>query len=59
MIENREWTLEDYSAMLRRRARVILVPVVLVPLAGFLISFVFSSKYTSTSLILVEGQKVP
>ena len=59
MIENREWTLDDYSAMLRRRAMVILVPVLLAPLAAFLLSFVFPAKYTSTSLILVEGQKVP
>ena len=59
MIENREWTLDDYSAMLRRRAMVILVPVVLAPFMGFLLSFAFPAKYTSTSLILVEGQKVP
>ncbi|HEY1678901.1 MAG TPA: Wzz/FepE/Etk N-terminal domain-containing protein [Candidatus Sulfotelmatobacter sp.] len=59
MIENREWTLDDYLAMLRRRATVILVPVILAPLAGFLLSFAFPAKYTSTSLILVEGQKVP
>ncbi len=59
MIENREWTLDDYSAMLRRRAMVIVVPVVLAPFMGFLLSFAFPAKYTSTSLILVEGQKVP
>jgi uncharacterized protein involved in exopolysaccharide biosynthesis len=59
MIENREWTMDDYLAMLRRRAMVILVPVILAPLAGFLLSFAFPAKYTSTSLILIEGQKVP
>jgi polysaccharide chain length determinant protein (PEP-CTERM system associated) len=59
MIENRELTMDDYLAILRRRATLILIPVVLAPLAGFLISYAFTAKYTSKSLILVEGQKVP
>jgi polysaccharide chain length determinant protein (PEP-CTERM system associated) len=59
MIENRELTLDDYLAMLRRRLKVILIPVLLAPLGGFLISFAVSPKYTSQSLILVEEQKVP
>lgn len=59
MIENRELTLDDYIAMLRRRSKVILIPALLAPLAGFLISYAFPAKYTSQSLILVEGQKVP
>lgn len=59
MIENRELTMDDYLAMLRRRAKVILIPVLLAPLAGYMVSYVFSPKYTSQSQILVEGQKVP
>jgi polysaccharide chain length determinant protein (PEP-CTERM system associated) len=59
MIENRELTIEDYLAMLRRRLKVILIPVLLAPLAGFLISYAFAPKYTSQSLVLVQGQKVP
>jgi polysaccharide chain length determinant protein (PEP-CTERM system associated) len=59
MIENRELTMDDYLAMLRRRAKVILIPALLAPLAGFLVSYGFPAKYTSQSLILVEGQKVP
>src|SRR5438552_1635780 len=59
MIENRELSMDDYLAMLRRRLKVILIPALLAPLAGFLISFVFPPKYTSQSLILVEEQKVP
>jgi len=59
MIENRELTMDDYLAMLRRRLKVILIPALLAPLAGWLISFAFSAKYTSQSLVLVEGQKVP
>ena len=59
MIENRELTLDDYLAMLRRRMKIILIPALLAPLVGFLISYSFTAKYTSQSLVLVEGQKVP
>ena len=59
MIQNRELTMDDYLAMLRRRAKVILIPALLAPLVGFLISYAFPPKYTSKALILVEGQKVP
>src|SRR5579859_7737411 len=59
MIENRELTMDDYLAMLRRRAKVIVIPMLLAPLVGFLVSYVVPPKYTSKSLILVEGQKVP
>lgn len=59
MIENRELNLDDYLAMLRRRLKVIVIPVLLAPLAGFLISFAFPPRYTSQSLVLVEEQKVP
>src|SRR3989442_1067474 len=54
MIENRELNIDDYLAMLRRRLRVILIPALLAPLVGFLISFAFPPKYTSQSLMLVE-----
>ena len=41
MMENRELTMDDYLAMLRRRMKVILVPALLAPLAGFLVSYLF------------------
>jgi polysaccharide chain length determinant protein (PEP-CTERM system associated) len=59
MIDNRDLTLDDYLAVLRRRMKLILIPTLLAPLVGFLISYAFPAKYTSTSLVLVEGQKVP
>ena len=59
MIANRDLNMDDYLAMLSRRLKVILIPLLLAPLAGFLISFAFPPKYTSQSLILVETQKVP
>lgn len=59
MSENRELTMDDYLAMLRRRLKVILIPLLLAPLAGFLVSYVFPPKFTSLSTVLVEVQKVP
>lgn len=59
MIENRELTMDDYFAILRRRWKVLVIPMVLAPLVGFGISFAFSPKYTSQSTVLVEEQKVP
>ena len=59
MMENRELTMDDYLAMLRRRMKVILIPALLAPLAGFLVSYVFSAKYTSQSLVLVTPPKIP
>src|ERR1035437_6490297 len=59
MSENRELTMDDYLAMLRRRLKVILIPTLIAPIAGFMVSYAFSPKYTSQSTVLVEGQKVP
>jgi len=59
MIQNRELTMDDYLAMLRRRAKVILIPALIAPLVGFLVSYAFTPAYKSETTILVEGQKVP
>jgi uncharacterized protein involved in exopolysaccharide biosynthesis len=59
MADTRELTMDDYLAMVRRRLKVVIVPILIAPIAGFLVSYGFSPKYTSTSQVLVEGQKVP
>ncbi|MGA7909028.1 MAG: Wzz/FepE/Etk N-terminal domain-containing protein [Candidatus Sulfotelmatobacter sp.] len=59
MIGNRELTMDDYLAMLRRRAKVILIPALLAPLAGWLVSYGFPPKYTAQSQVLVLQQQVP
>jgi polysaccharide chain length determinant protein (PEP-CTERM system associated) len=59
MIENRDLSMDDYLAMLRRRVKILLIPALVAPLVGFGVSFVFPPKYTSQATILVEGQKVP
>ena len=59
MIENRELGINDYWAALVRRRKLILTPLLLAPLAGFLVSYAFPPKYASQSLVLVEVQSVP
>jgi len=59
MIQNRELTMDDYLAMLRRRLAAILLPALLVPVAAYFLSYAFTPRFTSQSLILVETQKVP
>jgi uncharacterized protein involved in exopolysaccharide biosynthesis len=59
MIANRELGMDDYLAIGRRRIVLVLVPVLIAPLVGFLISYALTPKYTSRSLLLVEGQVVP
>ncbi len=59
MIQGRDLTMDDYVGMLRRQAKKILIPALVAPLVGFAVSYAFSPRYTSTSTILVEGQKVP
>jgi uncharacterized protein involved in exopolysaccharide biosynthesis len=59
MITNRELAIEDYLAIARRRLTWVLIPALAAPLLGFLISFALTPKYTSRSLLQVEGQIVP
>jgi|SRR5579863_4541237 len=59
MIANRELSMEDYLAISRRRLIVVVIPALLAPLLAFLISFLFTPKYTSYSLLLVKPQVVP
>jgi polysaccharide chain length determinant protein (PEP-CTERM system associated) len=59
MLGNRELTIDDYLAILRRRRWPILIPALLGPLVAFSVSLGLHSQYTSGTLVLVEQQKVP
>jgi len=59
MTEDRQFSVTDHPAKLRRYLKVIVIPAVLGPLVGFLISYAFTAKYSSQSLILVETETVP
>jgi uncharacterized protein involved in exopolysaccharide biosynthesis len=56
---NRELSMDDYLAMLKRRMKVLLIPAVVAFVAGYVVSHAFPAKYTSQAIVLVEGQKVP
>jgi uncharacterized protein involved in exopolysaccharide biosynthesis len=59
MIVNRELGLDDYLAIARRRLGLVVAPLLMCALLGFLISFILTPKYTSRSLLLVEDQVLP
>jgi polysaccharide chain length determinant protein (PEP-CTERM system associated) len=59
MIGDRELSFEQYIDILKRRLGWIVIPVVVAPLLAYLGSLLIPNRYTSTTLVLVEQQKVP
>jgi polysaccharide chain length determinant protein (PEP-CTERM system associated) len=59
MLGHREMQLDDYLVMLRRRKWWILVPALIAPLLAYGFSLTLHNRYTSQTLVMVEGQKVP
>ena len=55
--ENRS-TLRDYLAVIRRRRRILLQAVVLVPLVAVLASLMQEPRYAASSLALVNRQSL-
>jgi polysaccharide chain length determinant protein (PEP-CTERM system associated) len=59
MLGHRELTAEDYFAILKRRARLIVVCSVVFLGVGIGLTYVLPPQYVSQTLILIEEQKVP
>ena len=59
MIANRLLDFDDYLAIARRHFKLLCFAAFSVSAIGFLVSFVFSPRYTSRSLVLVERQTIP
>jgi polysaccharide chain length determinant protein (PEP-CTERM system associated) len=59
MLGHRQLEMNDYIEILRRRWWIILIPTVALCMASYLGSLLLMDQYTSTTLVLVEGQKVP
>ncbi len=59
MLGHRQMELNDYLEILRRRWWIILIPTVVGCVGAFVVSLLISNQYTSTTLVLVEGQRVP
>lgn len=54
MLGQRQLTIEDYTAIARRRKWLIIIPVILGPIVGYSVARVLPSKYTSQTMVLVE-----
>ena len=52
-------SFDDYTKILRRRLKVMLIPALLGALTGYLVTQVLTPEYTSKSLILIERPTVP
>ena len=59
MLGHRPLSPEDYLRMLKRRWLVIILPILLLPVLGFAVSFLIKPTYVSQTLVLIEEQKVP
>ena len=59
MLGHRALNLEDYSAILKRRWWIILIPAIILPIVAYGISHFVQPRYVSQTLVLVEQQKVP
>ena len=59
MLGHRDLTIEDYSAILKRRIRLIIACAAICLVIGVVVSRVIPPQYQSQTLILVEQPKVP
>ena len=59
MLGRRELGFDDYLAILRRRLWTLVIPALVGPVVGFLVTLLLTPDYRSESLILIEQPKVP
>jgi uncharacterized protein involved in exopolysaccharide biosynthesis len=59
VVRKRALGIEDYLAIAKRRIGLIVIPAILGPMVALAGSFLLTPKYTSQSLLQVEGQVVP
>src|SRR5579875_501268 len=59
MLGHRPLSPEDWSTILKRRWWLIAIPVVVLPIIAYAVTFFVPPQYLSQTLVLVEQQKVP
>jgi polysaccharide chain length determinant protein (PEP-CTERM system associated) len=59
MLGHREFTMEDYLGIARRRKWLLILPPVLLCATAFLISLLIPNRYSSMTQVLVQAQSVP
>jgi polysaccharide chain length determinant protein (PEP-CTERM system associated) len=58
MLGHRKLNAEDYLTILKRRWWIIAIPVVLFPIFGVVATYFVPAQYVSTTLVLIDQQKV-
>src|SRR5579875_972301 len=59
MLGHRSLTFDDYAHILKRRWALIVLPILLLPLIGYAISYLIKPQYVSQTLVLISQPKVP
>lgn len=59
MLGHRTLTADDYLKIFKRRKALILIPIVVMPIIAILIAIAIPPQYISSTLVLIEQQKVP
>ena len=59
MLGHRELTMQDYTGILKRRFRLILIPAILFLGVGIGLTYIIPPSYVSQTLVLIEQQQVP
>lgn len=59
MLTGRQLGMEDYAQMLKRRAWLVIIPLILGPIVALVIAKRLPPRYTSQSELLIDAPKVP
>ncbi len=59
MLGHRQLEFVDYVSMLKRRAWMVAVPLIIFPIVAVLISTTLQPRYLSQTLVLIDQQKIP
>jgi polysaccharide chain length determinant protein (PEP-CTERM system associated) len=59
VLGHRKLDTDDYVAILKRRAWVIAIPLILLPIAAYVTTFFLAPKYLSQTLVIIDEQRVP
>jgi polysaccharide chain length determinant protein (PEP-CTERM system associated) len=59
MLFHRKLALEEYLVILKRRWWIILIPAIIMPIVMYGVTYLVTPQYVSSSLVLVNQQKVP
>src|SRR5437588_3102899 len=59
MLGHRTLTVEDYVTILKRRWWIIALPAIILPIVAVAVTFFIPPEHTSSTLVLIEQQKVP